>query len=429
MENIICRNYYPEVSDNVMAGDPRCKRDDVQGTLATIRGWAYTFDCIPGILGAVPYGIMSDKWGRKPVFVLAISGLVLSFAWINMVLYFSDIFPLWTIWFGSAFQLIGGSSSVMTAMMYTMAADVTPAAERAIVFMQVNAWFLVAEMISGPLASVLMHRSPWLAVAVGFILLIVSNIVALVFPETLDIQRQKDKQDAAAHGDQTKIQRLWAICKKDVLEVYDFVLTNQRTTFLLLSLVFVVLGKFVLELLLQYATARYHWSWDKAAILVTIRSASTLLLLAAVLPAISWVCVHTFQMSSMAKDLWLSRISGIVQTLGALLVAFSVNGSMLMVSLVVFAGGGGLSALVRSLANALVEEHHVGICNSLVGFLEMVGIMIAGPILAKALKVGFAWGGPWMGLPFMVSAFLFGISTAIVWTFRIPKRRLSAESV
>lgn len=44
--------------------------------------------------------------------------------------YFSNIFPVWTIWFGSAFQLIGGSSSVMTAMLYTMGADVTPVADR-----------------------------------------------------------------------------------------------------------------------------------------------------------------------------------------------------------------------------------------------------------------------------------------------------------
>jgi hypothetical protein len=86
MENIICRSHYPDVTTgNLMAGDPRCKEEAIQGTLATIRGWAYTFDCIPGILGAVPYGIMSDKWGRKPVFVLSIFGILLSYGWICIV--------------------------------------------------------------------------------------------------------------------------------------------------------------------------------------------------------------------------------------------------------------------------------------------------------------------------------------------------------
>jgi MFS family permease len=308
--------------------------------------------------------------------------------------------------------------------------------------MQLNAWFIVAEMISGPLVSILIRRSLWLALFTALCLLAVANLVALVFPETLDIQRLKDSQDAAAHhvttpddsiseleaSKRTRFQHLWATCKKDVHEVYDFVLNNRRTTFLLLSLVFVVLGKFVLELILQYATARYHWTWDKAAILVTVRSASTLLLLTVILPAISWMCVNSFKMTSVAKDLWLARISGIVQTLGALLVAFSVNGAMLLGSLVVFAGGGGLTSLIRSLANSLVEEHHVGVLNSLVGFLDMVGMMIAGPILAEAMKLGLKWQGLWMGLPFMVSAFLFAISTLIVWTFRIPTRRLSADS-
>jgi hypothetical protein len=98
-----------------------------------------------------------------------------------------------------------------------------------------------------------------------------------------------------------------------------------------------------------------------------------------------------------------------------------------MCSLVVFAAGGGMTALIRSLTNALVEEHHIGVLNSLIGFMEMAGLMVAGPILAKTLGLGFEWGGLWMGLPFMFSALLFAFSTAIVWTFRIPKLQRAAE--
>jgi hypothetical protein len=85
MENIICRNAYPEVSHNLMDGDPRCKDPKVQGTLAMIMGWGATFECIPGILGAVPFGIMSDKLGRRPVLFLSTLGLTLYVIWTCIV--------------------------------------------------------------------------------------------------------------------------------------------------------------------------------------------------------------------------------------------------------------------------------------------------------------------------------------------------------
>lgn len=50
LEDIICRQYHPEVAvgPGVLSNDPMCKYPDVQGRLAIIRGWATTFDCIPG---------------------------------------------------------------------------------------------------------------------------------------------------------------------------------------------------------------------------------------------------------------------------------------------------------------------------------------------------------------------------------------------
>lgn len=85
MENIICRSYYPDATTDIMIADARCKEAKVQGYLAMIRGWASTFECIPGILGAVPFGIMSDKAGRKPVLFLATLGLTLWVLWSILV--------------------------------------------------------------------------------------------------------------------------------------------------------------------------------------------------------------------------------------------------------------------------------------------------------------------------------------------------------
>lgn len=38
----------------------------------------------------------------------------------------SDRFPPWTIWLSSGWQVIGGGSNVMIAMVYAMIADVQP---------------------------------------------------------------------------------------------------------------------------------------------------------------------------------------------------------------------------------------------------------------------------------------------------------------
>lgn len=80
-------------------------------------------------------------------------------------------------------------------------------------------------------------------------------------------------------------------------------------------------------------------------------------------------------------------------------------------------------ALLRSLVSALVEPHHLGIANSLIGLMDAVGLMIAGPLFAEALKTGFDKGGTWVGLPFFCAALFFTVATLIVCVFRIPKER------
>jgi MFS family permease len=74
-----------------------------------------------------------------------------------------------------------------------------------------------------------------------------------------------------------------------------------------------------------------------------------------------------------------------------------------------------MPAVLRSLLSSMVEPRHMGTLNSLIGVLEMLGLMIAAPVLFGSLSLGFEWGGAWTGLPFICAAAIISVATAIIW--------------
>lgn len=79
---------------------------------------------------ALPFGILADRLGRKPILVLSILGSIMKTLWIMVVL--SGTVPV--RWFLAApvFQMVGGGGSVMVAMLYSLAADAISEANRSI---------------------------------------------------------------------------------------------------------------------------------------------------------------------------------------------------------------------------------------------------------------------------------------------------------
>jgi hypothetical protein len=87
LEDIICRAYYEAATPSISPPIPEdnCKIAPIQSKLAMLKGWDVTFSCIPGILLAVPYGFLGDKYGRKLVLLLALFGTVLGMIWVLVV--------------------------------------------------------------------------------------------------------------------------------------------------------------------------------------------------------------------------------------------------------------------------------------------------------------------------------------------------------
>lgn len=313
---------------------------------------------------------------------------------------------------------IGGGAPIMVAMLYTVIADVVPVSERATVFLQLMAVYLTSQMIAGPLGGILMIRDPWVPLLGSLGVFFLTGLAIWALPETLHTHASKNGNlEEAARPSTVKLGHK---IRAGLGDLSEFILGNPSLCFLMFSLTFVILGRFVGEILLQYATKRYGWSWSDASIILTIRSAVSLLTMLVVMPIASRLCLQRLGMTGMAKDLWLARLSGIIAVIGCVIIAAAANGYLFSVGLVWFALGSAMTPLIRSLLNNMVEEHHIGTVNTLVGFMETAGLTIAGPLLAKSLGVGLNLGGPWIGLPFFTAGSFFTISCTILWTFRLP---------
>lgn len=111
IEKGLCSEMNPDIADHLVLGEnnPFCKSPEVQGKLALIRGWNYTIELIPStslpcivvdavrgkrmltrcaavaLFFAIPFGAMSDSWGRKPVLLLSFFGVFLTTVWYEVV--------------------------------------------------------------------------------------------------------------------------------------------------------------------------------------------------------------------------------------------------------------------------------------------------------------------------------------------------------
>lgn len=156
LEEIICNQFHPDRTPGP-EGDAICKDNAVQTELAFIRGWQSTLDFLPGVLTAIPYGLLADRHGRELVLRLSLLGVTLSSgfyiivcrsspptishrrecdeAWRSSITNtepgsFPSIFPPRLTWLSAIFTFIGGGQTVCNAMIFTIINDVVTESQR-----------------------------------------------------------------------------------------------------------------------------------------------------------------------------------------------------------------------------------------------------------------------------------------------------------
>ncbi|KAK4207235.1 major facilitator superfamily domain-containing protein [Rhypophila decipiens] len=456
-EDIVCQK--------LIHDDPEqqrdCKDKNVQTELSIIQSWQVVFDLLPGLLMAVPIGIIADKYGRSLVLGLSLLGITLSYAFSSAVCAFSNIFPLRFVWFSAIFNFIGGGVTGFSAMIFCIAADLSTEEQRSTTFFYLGAVMLGGAVISNPITYWVMETfGTWLAINMGLFLMALTTVVGFCMPETLKLKQnlselQPDGEDdspilrptmtptatatatATRHDGTSTINnsygdvdpalpgtmkgfRLWVTeqISSGSAEARQFlhiiVKQEPRVGLLLLCLLLTTFGRNAQVMLQQYVVAKFQWSWSKAGLLISIQALVSLLLLVLILPAIAQLLLRILSSrdshtAAQVKDLWLARSSILVQVLGALIIGFAASPGVLIPGVVLQALGSGFNPLVRGIITNLLEgTKNNGDDNDGSGRVEILGLLYSVIAFIET-------AGSMVAAPLLAVAFRTGLELGRSW--------------
>ncbi|PYH97882.1 MFS general substrate transporter, partial [Aspergillus ellipticus CBS 707.79] len=428
LESIICRQYYKETEPTWSeAGIPEhlCKTGPVQAALAQLLGWQSFFDNIPGLLLALPYGILADNYGRRKIMTLSFVGQLAGLSWVLIVCWLG--LPIKAMWLSSLFFVFGGGSNVASSVSMMVIADSTPEIKRSQIFMYFDAALIAAEIISPPIGSLLMKESLWipllLNVACGFI----SILLSWYMPETncFAVRGQKNGYTELSSDEEPSNPPLKHSNNGGITSLLHNITDSVRVIFTQTSILLLVVSFLVstfardsMAFLLQYISNRYSWPIAKTSYLLSFRAAAQLLQFTFILPWVDRTMRKRFEGRPRTKDLYLARSSMVAITVGFAIMGVAPVVGLSMLGIAIYTTGTGYGTFARSLVSALIDPTKLGALYSTIALMDTLGSLLAGPTMSGAFRWGVHLGGAWLGMPYLISAALCGAMTLVIFLVR-----------
>ncbi|THY24190.1 MFS general substrate transporter [Aureobasidium pullulans] len=419
IEDAICQEHY--ASRPVEGGlfitsdvdEAHCKVDTVQSRLAYILAIQEMLDAIAGFTFALPYGLVADRIGRTKVLALSFLGIWLAGCWAGLVVWQHNLFPIWTIWFSTAFQAIGGGPGIPMTMIYTIITDVQVEAERTNTFFYISVCGMIADLIAPTLAASLMTISPWLPFTIGISAMAFAMLLTLSIPETYHARTHTTSSPPEGPIDrQPKPYGL--------LHHLNQILAMFKSRPLCLIFVSFVGEQLILKnsgFAMRYVSKRFSWPLSRFGYFMSARALVGILIYLLILPRISSFLQHRMLFSPLRKDLLLARTMGIILAIGLFLAAGPTLGCVLSGLLLVTIGSSS-TTICRSIAAHFVDSRHVASMYTFLNLINTAGAILASPLLASTFVLGMRWGGDWQGLPYLCLGFLGTISAIALFLIR-----------
>ncbi|KAE8380420.1 major facilitator superfamily domain-containing protein [Aspergillus bertholletiae] len=416
LEDIVCRDYYATSATTTISWSPEgCKIGPIQTEIALLNGWRETFETIPAILLALPYGMLADKIGYRPVALLALFGSAMSANWNRIVFWLHPILPTRAVWLSALWQILGGGPQVVTSLSFSAAATVIPTQKRTNIFSQMTAVILTTELIAPPIGAALMAINPWIPFLTSSGIAAISVIWGvLFFPET-HIQTDQASTPVNKHPSSRIGDAL-----QTIQEFYGQLSQNKNVAFVVASFSVALLGTHAFGLLLQYMSKRFHMSYAEASYVLPLRAGTNLISLFTLLPAATRILDRNWGLDIISRDKLLTQASALAMFLGCLLIFAAPTLVFLSIGVVVFGLGASFPVTARTLVTSLVDEKSLNTAYALMSVMSSIGSLVSGPLLAGVYHLGMVMGSTWLGLPFLFAAALYGLALISISAVRVP---------
>lgn len=174
--------------------------------------------------------------------------------------------------------------------------------------------------------------------------------------------------------------------------------------------------------LLQYIPQRFYLRISTSALLQSLQSFFSSLVLLFLLPFLSTRLLTRSHepLSPNRRDVLLARISLSVQGLGWLIIGFAPHIIVLVLGLGVNAFTAGAGAAMRAAVTPWVSPDEVGRLYSILGIAECLGLLGAGPAVAGLYNLGLRMHEEvYLGLPWIVSGLTMLGIVIVLWTLRL----------
>lgn len=433
-ETVICDDYYETqplpLSSNIISltslPADHCNVQPVQRELALVRGFQQLVPLIPALLCTMPYGMLAQRIGRKPVLILSGTGVFAALSWVMAVCYWRFASIRWVLLSG-AFLFIGGGDAVTSSLVHIMVTDTADESERAQIFLNLHAADVLSGFFGPAISAPLMEKGyTWSVLLLSQLMLLSGTFFITQFiPETLHLRNESSARSdsmvnpATPRETSSSSRRLAEMPKYFLLRVSSLLLaflklvTSSRQALRLLVIfapqtaaqeLFTVIG-------LQYSKAKFSLPYARRNVVLSLFQGAQGLVVLVLFPIITRTIANPRGRTAWSRDRRYAIISIAAMAFGLIVIGLAPGLVVEAAGLLLVALGSYTTGLLMSLLGGAVRPSQVSTFYSTALTLSMVARSITGPVLSALLVKGLELSRKWMGLPFVVMATLMACVT------------------